>query len=80
LSDRDACVVQTVEYNHDATVHGVNGDTTGRKSSLLSSASDYARSISVEQQTHSSNINRAGSPYSDKTVSFFDERSKVKTK
>ena len=68
-----------IEYNNETTGVG-NGDSNGRKSSLLSSASDYARSISVEQQTHHSNLNRAGSPYSDKTVSFFDERTKLKSK
>ena len=50
------------------------GDFHGRKSSLLSSSSDYARSINSEHH------NRAGSPNSDKTVSFFDERVKVKSK
>ena len=54
-----------------------HADTNGRKSSLLSSASDYARSISVEQH---GNINRASSPYNDKTVSFVDEPCKVKSK
>lgn len=76
---RDACVVPGVEYNND-NICGGTGDTAGRKSSLLSSASDYARSISLEQSTHHSNVNRAGSPYSDKTVSFFDEHLKVKSK
>jgi hypothetical protein len=66
-----------MEYNSD-NVCGSNGDFNGRKSSLLSSASDYARSINTEQ--HHSTVNRAGSPNSDKTVSFFDERVKVKSK
>ncbi len=78
---RDACAVPSVEYNND-NVCGGTGDSTGRKSSLLSSASDYARSINLEQQqqSHHPHVNRAGSPYSDKTVSFFDERVKVKSK
>ena len=77
---RDACAVPGVEYNHDAASVGI-AETIGRKSSLLSSASDYARSISVDQQqSQPSNLNRAGSPYSDKTVSFYDERVKVKSK
>ncbi|CAF1165197.1 unnamed protein product [Rotaria sordida] len=84
-SIKDACTVPGVEYNND-NICNINGDSTGRKSSLLSSASDYARSISIEQQqqqqqqSHHSNIIRAGSPYSDKTVSFFDERVKSKSK
>ncbi len=65
-----------MEYNNE-TIHNGNGDATGRKSSLLSSASDYARSISLEQQ---SSVNRASSPCNDKTVSFFDEPTKVKSK
>ncbi|CAF4296564.1 unnamed protein product [Rotaria sp. Silwood2] len=75
-SIKDACTVPGVEYNNDI-ICGGTGDFSGRKSSLLSSASDYARSINVEQQ-HST-LNRAGSPNSDKTVSFFDERVKVKS-
>ncbi|CAF1288908.1 unnamed protein product [Adineta ricciae] len=79
-SIKDACAVPGVEYNHDAASIGI-GETTGRKSSLLSSASDYARSISVDQQqSQPGNLNRAGSPYSDKTVSFYDERVKIKSK
>lgn len=79
VSFRDACTVPGVEYNND-TICGGTVDTHGRKSSLLSSASDYARSINVEQQQPHSNLHRAGSPNSDKTVSFFDERVKVKSK
>lgn len=71
---RDACVVPGMEYNHE-NICGGTGDYNGRKLSLLSSASDYARSVSVEQQHH-----RANSPNSDKTVSFFDERVKSKGK
>ncbi|CAF4053227.1 unnamed protein product [Rotaria sp. Silwood2] len=79
-SIKDACTVPGVEYNND-NICNINGDPTGRKSSLLSSASDYARSINIEQQqSHHSNVIRAGSPYSDKTVSFFDERVKAKSK
>ncbi|UJR30837.1 hypothetical protein I4U23_018353 [Adineta vaga] len=79
-SIKDACSVPGVDYNHD-NISGGNVDTMGRKSSLLSSASDYARSISIDpHQSQTSNINRAGSPFSDKTVSFFDERNKVKSK
>jgi len=70
---RDACAVPGVEYTND-NICGGTGDFNGRKSSLLSSASDYARSINIEH------VNRASSPNSDKTVSFFDERVKVKTK
>lgn len=73
---RDACTVPTVDYNND-TICGGTVDFHGRKSSLLSSASDYARSINLEQH---STLNRAGSPNSDKTVSFFDQRVKVKSK
>jgi hypothetical protein len=73
---RDACAAPGTEYNNENICSG-NHDSIGRKSSLLSSASDYARSISAEQQT---NINRASSPSNDKTVSFFDERIKVKSK
>ncbi|CAF0720321.1 unnamed protein product [Adineta steineri] len=72
-SIKDACAVPSIGYNDN--ICGSNGDSIVRKSSLLSSASDYARSISVDQH-----VNRAGSPYSDKTVSFFDERVKVKSK
>ncbi|CAF1238961.1 unnamed protein product [Rotaria sordida] len=80
-SIKDACTVPGVEYNNDI-ICGGTGDFNGRKSSLLSSASDYARSINVEQQQQQqhSTLNRAGSPNSDKTVSFFDERVKVKSK
>jgi hypothetical protein len=78
-SIKDACTVPGIEYNNDPICRG-NGDSSGRKSSLLSSASDYARSINIEQQSHHSTVNRAGSPNSDKTVSFFDERAKVKSK
>ena len=73
---RDACVVPGIEFNHE-NICGGTGDCNGRKSSLLSSASDYARSISVEQQHQH---HRANSPNSDKTVSFFDERIKAKGK
>ncbi|CAF2081106.1 unnamed protein product [Rotaria magnacalcarata] len=75
-SIKDACTVPGVEYNND-TICGSTRDSNGRKSSLLSSASDYARSINIEQH---STLHRAGSPNSDKTVSFFDERVKVKAK
>jgi E3 ubiquitin-protein ligase RNF19A len=75
-SIKDACAAPSAEYNNENICSG-NSDATGRKSSLLSSASDYARSINLEQQT---NVNRASSPYNDKTVSFFDERTKVKSK
>ncbi|CAF5083058.1 unnamed protein product, partial [Rotaria sp. Silwood1] len=78
-SIKDACTVPGVEYNND-TICGGTGDFNGRKSSLLSSASDYARSINVEQQQQHSTLNRAGSPNSDKTVSFFDERVTLKSK
>ncbi|CAF3468053.1 unnamed protein product [Rotaria sp. Silwood1] len=83
-SIKDACTVPGVECNND-NIYNINGDPTGRKSSLLSSASDYARSINIDQQqqqqqSHHSNVIRAGSPYSDKTVSFFDERVKAKSK
>jgi len=74
---RDACAAPGVEFNSD-NVCGGTGDFNGRKSSLLSSVSDYARSMSIEQ--NHSVVNRAGSPNSDKTVSFFDERVKVKSK
>jgi len=67
-SIKDACVVPGVEYNND-NICGGTGDFNARKS-----ASDYARSINIEQH------HRANSPNSDKTVSFFDERVKVKTK
>ncbi|CAF3492011.1 unnamed protein product [Rotaria socialis] len=75
-SIKDACAVPGVEYNND-TICGSTSDSNGRKSSLLSSASDYARSINIEQH---STLHRAGSPNTDKTVSFFDERVKVKSK
>ena len=74
---RDACAVPGVDYNGD-NVCGGTGDFNGRKSSLLSSVSDYARSMSIEQNHPIAN--RAGSPNSDKTVSFYDERSKIKSK
>ena len=74
---RDACTVPGAEYNNDSVCGGI-GDFNGRKSSLLSSASDYARSINIGQP-HST-FNRAGSPNSDKTVSFSDEHIKVKPK
>ena len=77
LSFRDACVVPGGEGTNEH-LYGGNGDFHGRKSSLLSSASDYARSVHNEQ--HSSMVNRANSPNSDKTVSFFDERSQMKSK
>ncbi len=73
MYSRDACTVPGVEYNND-NICGGTSDYNGRKSSLLSSASDYARSINIDQQ------HRANSPNSDKTVSFFDERVQVKTK
>lgn len=76
---RDACTTApNPEYSNDnaTTTHA---DFSRRKSSLLSSASDYARSIHVEQPHHS-NVARASSPYNDKTVSFFDERVKTKSK
>ncbi|CAF0933786.1 unnamed protein product [Adineta steineri] len=76
-SIKDACAVPGGEYNSD-NICGGTGDFNGRKSSLLSSASDYARSINIDQ--NHSIVNRAGSPNSDKTVSFFDERTKVKSK
>ena len=62
-----------MEYNPE-NICGGTGDGNGRKSSLLSSASDYARSLNFDQH------HRANSPNSDKTVSFFDEHVKVKTK
>ncbi|UJR15776.1 hypothetical protein I4U23_002710 [Adineta vaga] len=76
-SIKDACAAPGGDYNSD-NICGGTGDFNGRKSSLLSSVSDYARSMSIEQ--NHSIVNRAGSPNSDKTVSFFDERSKVKSK
>ncbi|CAM4769681.1 unnamed protein product [Rotaria magnacalcarata] len=81
-SIKDACTTAPcVEYTNDNISNQTHGDSTVRKSSLLSSASDYARSISIEQQQpHHSNVTRAGSPYNDKTVSFFDERVKAKLK
>ena len=75
-SSRDACAVPNAEHSSENICSG-QGDVNGRKSSLLSSASDYARSIHVEQH---SNINRAGSPSNDKTVSFVDEPARVKSK
>jgi len=81
-SIKDACTTPGIELTNETGVAAAavgSGDATGRKSSLLSSASDYARSISVDQQ-QTTNHNRAGSPYSDKTVSFFDERTKLKSK
>jgi len=73
-SIKDACAVPNPEYNNPENVCGGTGDFNGRKSSLLSSASDYARSISIDQH------HRANSPNNDKTVSFFDEHVKVKSK
>lgn len=75
-SSRDACAVPNTETSSENICSG-QGDGTGRKSSLLSSASDYARSINIEQH---SNLNRAGSPSNDKTVSFVDEPVRVKSK
>lgn len=69
-------MVPNVEYSNE-NIPLSHADSNGRKSSLLSSASDYARSINIEQH---GNVNRAGSPYNDKTVSFVDEPSKVKSK
>ncbi|CAF1337555.1 unnamed protein product, partial [Didymodactylos carnosus] len=85
----DACAVPG-EYG-DCCIY----DSNTRKSSLLSSASDYARSIISEQQhpSHSAcptanltatitvNTNRAGSPIqSEKSVSFSDESIRLKSK
>lgn len=69
---RDACVVHGLENSGDPV------DSHGRKLSLLSSASDYSRSIQSDGQA--AGIHRSSSPCGDKTVSFFDERNKSKTK
>ncbi|CAF0863326.1 unnamed protein product, partial [Didymodactylos carnosus] len=85
-SIKDACVVPG-EYG-ECYIYGSNT----RKSSLLSSASDYARSVISEQphfhhcQTTNAttiiiNTNRASSPIqSEKNVSFSDESIRLKLK
>jgi hypothetical protein len=73
FSSRDACAVPNEEYNTEI-ICGGTGDFNGRKSSLLSSVSDYARSVNHDQH------HRANSPNSDKTVSFLDEHIKIKSK
>ena len=65
LSFRDACVAPGGEGASEH-LYGGNGDSHGRKSSAA--------------EQHSSTAHRASSPNSDKTVSFFDERSKSKSK